>query len=76
MSGETYVKLNRAFFAQEMPADMKRVFMLAINNTPCFGEREKIFLCDNIFHYEDIGDFARKEILDVLDELRLFACNK
>ena len=72
---EKYVKLNRAFFAETMPADMKRVFMLVINNTPCIPQHEKVFLCDNIFHFEDIGDFSRGQILDILDELKLFTIN-
>lgn len=72
MSGEKYVKLNRKFFAEEMPSDMKRVFMLVINNTPCIPDDQKIFLCDNIFHYESIGDYSRNQILDILDDLNLF----
>lgn len=72
MSGEKYVKLSRKFFAEEMPADMKRAFMLVINNTPCIPDDQKIFLCDNIFHYESIGDYSRNQILDILDDLNLF----
>tara|TARA_R110002126_G_scaffold243153_2_gene386283 strand:- start:9168 stop:9398 length:231 start_codon:yes stop_codon:yes gene_type:complete len=76
MSGEKYVKLNRKFFAEEMPSDMKRVFMLVINNTPCIPDDQKIFLCDNIFHYESIGDYSRNQILDILDDLNLFTTNE
>jgi hypothetical protein len=76
MSGEKYVKLNRKFFAEEMPSDMKRAFMLVINNTPCIPDDQKIFLCDNIFHYESIGDYSRNQILDILDDLNLFTTNE
>ena len=76
MSGEKYVKLNRKFFAEEMPSDMKRAFMLVINSTPCIPDDQKIFLCDNIFHYESIGDYSRNQILDILDDLNLFTTNE
>jgi len=72
MSGEKYVKLSRTFFAETMPDDMKRIFMLVINNTDYIPYDQKVFLCDNIFHYESIGDYSRGQVLDVLDELKLF----
>lgn len=72
MTTEKYVKLNRKFFAESMPDDMKKAFMLVINHTPCIPEDQRLFLCDNIFHYETIGDYSRGQVLDVLDELKLF----
>jgi len=75
MEEEKYIKLNRKFFAESMPDDMKRVFMLIVNNTPYFPQKQKEFLCDHIHHFEHIGDFARSELLDVLDELHLFVQN-
>jgi hypothetical protein len=76
MSGEKYVKLCRKFFAETMPDDMKKVFMLVINNTHYIPDDQKIFLCDNIFHYESIGDYSRNQILDILDGLNLFSMDK
>jgi len=73
MQEEKYIKLNRTFFAETMPEDMKRAFMLVINNTPCFQHEQKVFLCDHIHNYERINDYARSELLDVLDELHLFS---
>lgn len=72
MGDEKYVKLNRKFFAETMPEDMKRAFMLIINNTSCLPYDQKVFLCDNIHNYERINDYTRSELLDVLDELHLF----
>lgn len=72
---ETYVKLNRAFFADSMPADMKRVFMLIINKTT-LPDDQKGFLCDYIHNYENINDYARGQLLDVIDELKLFVENR
>jgi len=75
MQEEKYINLNRVFFAETIPDDMKRVFMLVINNTPCIPHDQKVFLCDHIHHYESISDYARSELLDVLDELHLFSYN-
>lgn len=72
MQEEQNVKLNRTFFAKSMPDEFKCVFIKIVQNTPCFPYDEKAFLCDHIHHYEDIGDYARNQLLDVLDDLRLF----
>jgi hypothetical protein len=72
---EIYVKLNRAFFAETMPEDMKRVFMLIINKTALPAD-QKLFLCDYIHNYENINDYARGQLLDVIDELKLFVENR
>lgn len=73
MAAEKYVTLNRTFFAKTMPADMKRVFMMVIQHADILPNDQKLFLCDHIHNYEVIGDFARGELLDVLDGLQLFA---
>jgi hypothetical protein len=70
--GENALRLSRAFFSRGMPDDFKRVFIKVIMCTPCLPYDQKCFLCDQIQNYENIGDFGRKEILDVIDELRLF----
>ena len=69
---EKTLRLSRAFFSRGMPDDFKRVFIKVIMCTPCLPYDQKCFLCDQIQNYERIGDFGRKEILDVIDELRLF----
>lgn len=69
---ETALRLSRTFFSRGMPDDFKRVFINVIQHTPCLPYDQKCFLCDQIQNYENIGDFGRKEILDVIDELRLF----
>lgn len=69
---EKFVKLNRKFLELEMPDDLKRCFMLIIKNTPCLPDEDKIFICDHIFHYENINQYQREEVLDVLDDLQLF----
>jgi hypothetical protein len=72
---ETYVKLNRVFFSKTMPADMKRIFMLVVNNTPYFPDDQRAFLCGCIHNYETIDDYTRGQLLDVLDDLKLFVDN-
>jgi len=69
---EKALRLSRTFFSRGMPDDFKRVFIKVIMMTPCLPYDQKCFLCDQIQNYESIGDFGRKEILDVIDELRLF----
>jgi len=69
---ENNLRLSRAFFSRGMPDDFKRVFIKVVMCTPCLPYDQKCFLCDQIQNYENIGDFGRKEILDVIDELRLF----
>lgn len=73
---EKYLTLNRSFFAKSIPNDMKRVFMLVINNTNCLPDDQKGFLCDYIHNYENINDYARGQLLDVIDELKLFVDNR
>jgi hypothetical protein len=46
--------------------------MLIIKNTPCLPDEDKVFICDHIFHYENINQYQRDEVLDVLDNLQLF----
>ena len=75
MQEEKYIHLTRVFLADTRPDDKKRVFKLDINNTPCIPHDQKVFLCDHIHHYESISDYARSELLDVLDELHLFSHN-
>jgi len=69
---EKYLKLSRSFFSQSMTDDFKRVFIMIVQHTHFLPEKEKTFLCDQIHYYEHIGDIARKELLDVLDDLKLF----
>lgn len=73
---EKYLTLNRGFFSETMPDDMKRVFMLVVNNTPCFPDDQKAFLCGCIHNYEKIDDYTRGQLLDVLDDLHLFVDNR
>lgn len=73
---EKHLTLNRRFFADTIPDDMKRVFMLVINNTPCFPDDHKAFLCGCIHNYETIDEYARGQLLDVIDELKLFVDNR
>lgn len=72
MQEEQYLKLSRSFFSQSMPDDFKRAFIKIVQYTHFLPEKEKTFLCDQIHYYEHIGDIARKELLDVLDDLKLF----
>lgn len=67
------LKLNRKFFATEMPDNMKKGFILAITHTPYIPYYDKTFICDNIHNYEKIDDDAKRHLLDVLDELNLFS---
>lgn len=73
---EKYLTLNRGFFSTTMPDDMKRVFMLVVNNTPCFPDDQRAFLCGCIHNYETIDDYTRGQLLDVLDDLKLFVDNR
>lgn len=72
MTKENHLRLSRTFFSRGMPDDFKRVFIKVVQHTACLPKDQKDFLCDQIHNYEHIGDFGRKEILDVIDELRLF----
>jgi len=69
---EKTARLSRAFFSTSMPDEFKRVFIKVVQHTHFIPEKERTFLCDQIHYYEHIGDFARKELLDVLDDLKLF----
>ena len=69
---EKALRLSRAFFSRGMPDDFKRVFIKIVQHTQCLPYDQKCFICDQSQHYEDIGDFGRKEVLDIIDELRLF----
>lgn len=71
MEGE-YVKINRKTFSESMPSNLKKAFITIILAAPALTEDAKNFTCDMIQNYETIGEYARSEVLDVIDELHLF----
>lgn len=68
----TYAKINRATFRDEMPSNLKAAFIKIIQAAPALTDEAKTFTCDMLQNYETIGEFARGEVLDVIDELHLF----
>ena len=68
----TFAKINRTTFRDEMPANLKNAFIKIIQAAPALTQEAKIFTCDMLQNYETIGEFARGEVLDIIDELHLF----
>ena len=68
----TYAKLNRKTFREVMPENLKIAFIKIIQACPALTSEAKDFTCDMLHNYETIGEFARGEVLDVIDELHLF----
>jgi hypothetical protein len=67
-----YAKINRKVFAKEMPAQMKKAFMILIQKHPALPSADKDFVCDFLHNYESISDANRTEVLDVIDSMELF----
>ena len=68
-----YAKVNRKIFAKEMPEQMKKWFIIMIQNHPVIPKPDKDFVCDFLHNYESISDANRTEVLDVIDSMDLFA---
>ena len=67
-----FAKINRKVLAKEMPEQMKKWFINAIQKHPAIPKPDKDFVCDFIHNYESISDADRTEVLDVIDSMDLF----
>ena len=71
-----YAKIKRELFRTSMPDNLKKSFIVLVQNHNVLGQSDKDFICENINHYEDIDEVSRIDILDVLDGMEMFVIQK
>jgi len=67
-----YAKIKRDLFKASMPENIKKAFIVLVQQHPALGKSDKDFVCDNIHNYELIDDVSRTDVLDVLDGMDMF----
>lgn len=71
-----YAKIKRELFRTSMPDNLKKAFIVLVQNHNVLGQSDKDFICENINHYEDIDEVSRTDIMDVLDGMEMFVIRK
>jgi len=71
-----YMKLNRTTFKDTMPDNLKKSFILLVQQHPALTKELKDFVCDVLQNYESMSEHNRSECLDVIDEMQLFVSSK
>lgn len=71
-----YAKIKRELFRTSMPDNLKKSFIVLVQQHPALGQSDKDFICENINHYEDIDEVSRMDVMDVLDGMEMFVIRK
>lgn len=71
-----YAKIKRELFRKSMPDNLKKAFIILVQQHPALGKSDKDFVCENINHYETIDEVSRTDVMDVLDGMDMFVVRK
>ena len=67
-----YAKIKRELFRTSMPENLKKSFIVLVQNHNVLVQCDKDFVCDNIQNYESIDEVSRNDIMDILDGMEMF----